>query len=117
MRLRYVDPVVNAPLVTTGAKSGQPRQVQVTYFHDGPDPILIASNYAGPKHPQRSYNLKANPECQFGGEHFVATEVTGPTEYTRLFGLAEKVYTGYADYRAKTASIGRQVPIFRLKPR
>jgi deazaflavin-dependent oxidoreductase (nitroreductase family) len=114
---RGLGPVVNAPLITTGAKSGQPRQVQLTYFHDGPDPILIASNYAGPKHPQWSYNLKANPECKFGGEHFVATEVTDPTEYTRLFGLAEKVYAGYADYRAKTASIGRQIPLFRLKPR
>jgi deazaflavin-dependent oxidoreductase (nitroreductase family) len=114
---RGFGPVVNAPLVTTGAKSGQPRQVQVAYFHDGPDPILIASNYAGPKHPQWSYNLKANPECQFGGEHFAATEVTDSTEYTRLFGLAEKVYAGYADYRAKTASIGRLIPIFRLKPR
>jgi deazaflavin-dependent oxidoreductase (nitroreductase family) len=114
---RGFGPVVNAPLVTTGAKSGQPRQVQVAYFHDGPDPILIASNYGGPKHPLWSYNLKANPECQFGGEHFVATEVTDPTEHTRLFGLAEKVYAGYADYRANTARVGRQIPIFRLKPR
>jgi hypothetical protein len=39
--------VVNAPLVTNGAKSGQPREVQLTYFHDGPDPILIASNFGG----------------------------------------------------------------------
>ena len=109
--------IINAPLVSTGAKSGQPRQVQLTYFHDGPDVILLASNYGGTKHPQWSYNLKANPECQFGGEHFAATEVTDSTEYTRLFGLAEKVYAGYADYRAKTASIGRLIPIFRLKPR
>jgi hypothetical protein len=27
------------------------------------------------------------------------------------------VFAGYSDYRAKTASIGRQIPIFRLKPR
>ena len=30
--------VASAPLMTTGAKSGQPREVQLTYFHDGPDP-------------------------------------------------------------------------------
>lgn len=44
--------VPTAPLTTTGAKSGQPREVQLAYFHDGSDPILIASNYGGHKHPQ-----------------------------------------------------------------
>lgn len=88
----------------------------MSYFHDGSDPIVIASNYAGPKHPQWYYNLKAHPECQFGGEHFVATEVTDPDEYTRLYALAEKVFAGYGDYREETAAVGRQIPVFRLKP-
>jgi hypothetical protein len=43
--------------------------------------------------------------------------VTDPDEYTRLYGLAEKVYAGYDDYRDKTAPVGRQIPIFRLSPR
>jgi hypothetical protein len=61
--------------------------------------------------------LKANPECQFGDEIFMATEVADPDEYALLFALAEKVYAGYGDYRAKTASVGRQIPFFRLQPR
>jgi deazaflavin-dependent oxidoreductase (nitroreductase family) len=109
--------VASAPLMTTGAKSGQPREVQLTYFHDGSDPILIASNYGRPKHPQWYYNLRAHPDCEFGGERFVATEVTDSDEYARLYRLAEQVYAGYRDYRAKTAPIGRHIPIFRLKPR
>ena len=109
--------IAGAPLMTTGAKSGRPREVQVAYFHDGPDPILIASNGGGPKHPHWYYNLKAHPECQLGDERFVATEVTDPDEYARLYALAEQVYAGYRDYRAKTAPIGRQIPVFRLKPR
>ena len=60
--------VATAPLTSTGAKSGQPREVQLTYFHDGSDPILIASNYGGTKHPHWYHNLKAHPECEFGGE-------------------------------------------------
>ena len=92
-------------------------QRQLTYFHDGTDPILIASNHGGPKHPQRYYNLKAHPDCQFGDEKFGATEVTDPGEYARLYGLAEDVYAGYSDYRAKTAPIGRHIPMFRLTPR
>ncbi len=67
-----------APLMTTGAKSGQPREHQITYFHDGPDPIVIASNYGGPKHPQWYYNLKAHRACELGDEKFVATEIPTP---------------------------------------
>ena len=83
-----------APLISTGAKSGQPRQTQLTYFHDGPHPILVASNFGGSKHPQWYYNLKANPECQFGDESFAATEVTDPDGYARLYALAECVCAG-----------------------
>ena len=106
--------VVNAPLVTIGAKSGQPREAQLTYFHDGADPILIASNFGGHKHPAWYYNLKANPECRFGGEDFLASEVTDPEEHARLYALAEQVYAGYGDYLAKTAPRGRRTPLFRL---
>jgi deazaflavin-dependent oxidoreductase (nitroreductase family) len=106
--------VTSAPLVSTGAKTGQRREHQLTYFHDGRDPILIASNAGGPKHPQWYHNLKANPQCEFGEEPFIATEVTDPGEYARLFGLAERVYAGYGDYRKKTAAVGRRIPVFRL---
>jgi deazaflavin-dependent oxidoreductase (nitroreductase family) len=109
--------VASAPLMTTGARTGQPREVQLAYFHDGLDPILIASNFGGPKHPQWYYNLKAHPECQFGDEKFLATEVTDHDEHARLYGLAEQVFTGWGDYRLKTEPIGRRIPVFRLKPR
>ncbi len=109
--------IINAPLVSTGAKSGRPRRVQLTYFHDGPDVILIASNFGGIKHPQWYYNLKAHPDCEFGGERFSASQVTDSDEYARLYKLAEHIYAGYGDYRAKTAPVGRQIPVFRLKPR
>jgi deazaflavin-dependent oxidoreductase (nitroreductase family) len=109
--------IINAPLVSTGAKSGQPREVQLTYFHDGPDVILLASNYGGAKHPQWFYNLKAHPECTFGEERFSAAQVTDSDEYARLYKLAEHVYAGYSDYSVKTAPVGRQIPIFRLEPR
>ena len=110
-------PIVNAPLTSTGAKSGQPRTVQLTYFNDGSDVILLASNYGGSKNPQWYHNLKANPDCEFGGERFSAAEVTDPDDCVRLYELAERVYAGYSDYREQTAPAGRQIPIFRLTPR
>ena len=108
--------IINAPLVSTGAKSGQRREVQLTYFHDGADVILTASNYGGSKHPQWYHNLKAHPECQLGDEDFIAAEVTEPDEYERLYALAEHVCINYGDYRVKAAAIGRRIPVFRLKP-
>ena len=114
---RGFGPVVNAQLTTTGAKSGQKRRLFVAYFHDGGDPIVIASNYGGTKHPQWYYNLNAHPECELGGERFLATQVTDPDEYARLFELAQKVFSGYADYQARTAAVGRRIPVFRLKSR
>jgi deazaflavin-dependent oxidoreductase (nitroreductase family) len=108
--------VPTATLKTTGAKSGQPREVQLTYFHDGQDPIVIASNYGGTANPQWARNLVAHPDCELGGEAFRATEISDPAEYARLHDLAEKVYAGYADYKAKTALVGRHIPIFRLTP-
>jgi F420H(2)-dependent quinone reductase len=78
---------------------------------------VTASNYGGPKHPQSYYNLKAHPECELGGEKFLATEVADPDDYARVYGLAEQVYAGWSDYRLKTDPTGRQIPVFRLKPR
>ena len=108
---------VTAPMTSTGAKSGQKRVHQLAYFHNGPDPILIASYAGGPKHPQWYYNLNAHPECQLGDENFIAPEVTDPDDHSLLYALAEQVWAGYGDCRAKTAAIGRHIPIFRLKPR
>ena len=109
--------VPSATLKATGAKSGRVREAQVAYFHDGPDVVVMASNYGGDKHPQWYHNLLAHPECGLGDEAFRADEVTDPDEYARLFGLAEAHYGGFTDYREKTARSGRTIPVFRLTPR
>ncbi len=109
--------VPSATLKSTGAKTGQVRESQIAYFHDGPDVIVVASNYGGDKHPQWYHNLVAHPECELGDEALRATEVTDPDEYARLYGLAERYYAGFADYRTKTARVGRTIPVFRLTPR
>jgi deazaflavin-dependent oxidoreductase (nitroreductase family) len=108
--------VPSATLTTTGAKSGRPREVQLAYFHDGPDAIVLASNYGGDRHPQWYHNLIAHPDCDLGGEPFLAAEVSDPGEYDRLFGIAEAYFGGFSDYREKTARVGRKIPVFRLTP-
>ena len=50
-------------LASTGARSGQRRETPVSYFTDGDDVILMASNYGGARHPSWYHNLLAHPEC------------------------------------------------------
>jgi deazaflavin-dependent oxidoreductase (nitroreductase family) len=107
-------------LTTTGAKSGQPRTATVLYFSDGDDVIVIASSFGRDKHPAWYHNLKAHPDAvlERGGRtgRYRAIEVDDEAERERLFGLADRIYGGYADYRERTARIGRRIPILRLEP-
>lgn len=116
-RVRLVGALPTATLATTGAKSGQRRENPVVYFHDGDDVVLVASSFGRDKHPGWYHNLRAHPEATLNDQPFLATEVTDPDEYERLFGLAVRVYAGYADYRERTAAIGRRIPVLRLTPR
>src|SRR4029450_11580312 len=86
----------SALLTTTGAKTGQPRTNPVFYFHDGPDVIVIASNYGADKHPAWYHNVSANPRVQIapngGGPVLTANAVADPTERKRLWAMADRVY-------------------------
>lgn len=108
-----------ANLTTTGAKSGEPRTATIVYFNDGDDVILIASSFGRDKHPSWYHNLKARPEATLEragrAGRYIAAEVDEEPERQRLFELADLVYPGYADYRERTAAIGRRIPIMRLR--
>lgn len=107
-----------AILTSTGARSGQRRETPVTYFTDGDDVILIASNYGGARHPGWYYNLVAHPECELRiglrGGRFVAQETQG-VERDRLFALAADLYSGYGKYAQRTDGI-RTIRVLRLTP-
>ena len=105
----------SALLETTGAKTGAPRANGVIYFHDGGDPIVIASKLGLAKHPSWFHNLRANPEVRLGGETFRAEVVAGAAERERLWALADRVFPPFANYRARAAATGRTIPIVRLK--
>jgi deazaflavin-dependent oxidoreductase (nitroreductase family) len=113
-RLRLVGPLPTALLTTTGARSGQARENPVLYFHDGDHVVLVASSFGREKHPGWYHNLVAHPRCSLNGLPFDAVEVADPDDYERLFGLAVRLYPGYADYRTRTDAIGRRIPVLRL---
>jgi deazaflavin-dependent oxidoreductase (nitroreductase family) len=108
----------SANLTTRGAKSGQPRTATILYFSDGEDVILVASSFGREKNPAWYYNLRAHPDATLEragrSGRYAATEVDDESERARLFELADRIYSGYADYRVRAGAVGRRIPIMRL---
>jgi deazaflavin-dependent oxidoreductase (nitroreductase family) len=106
-----------ALLETKGAKSGAVRRNVVIYFHDGERVTIVASKLGLPEHPAWFHNLRADPEVTFGGTPMRAAVVADEAERERLWGLADRVFAPYADYRREAAGAGRTIPIVQLTPR
>jgi len=106
-------------VITTGAKSGQPRSVPLVGVPDGDRFILIASNWGQSQHPAWYYNVKAHPEVTVIGRDgppgrlYVAREVTGE-ERARCWARATAVYPGYEGYAARA---GREIPVVVVERR
>jgi deazaflavin-dependent oxidoreductase (nitroreductase family) len=104
-------------LTTTGAKSGQPRQVAVLAFEDGDDLFVIASRGGNPRHPGWYHNLKVNPRATVvwrgREEPRIAHEAVSP-ERERLWQRAMSTYPGFDRYQERTG--GRRVPVMVLNP-
>ncbi|MFM8599382.1 MAG: nitroreductase/quinone reductase family protein [Mycobacterium sp.] len=98
-------------LTTTGRKSGERREIVLTYMRDGDRLYVVASNSGGPKHPAWSLNLLADPSAwvTIKGRQIpvTAAQVTGE-EYDRMW----KVFTSYS--RVFPAYRGRMVRELRM---
>ncbi len=101
-----------------GAKSGTKRTSPLLYLRDGENLVVIASKGGYPKHPGWYHNLMANPDTtiQVGSERRpVHARLADPEERDRLWPEAVKIWSGYADYQAR--SKGREIPMVVLEPR
>jgi len=107
-----------APLLllhTTGAKSGKARVNPMMYLADGEDHVVFASKAGAPTNPDWYHNLVANPRASIEvGEqtlNVVARVAEGETR-ERLWSRQKELYSGFADYEAKTT---RQIPVVILE--
>ncbi|NNJ10337.1 nitroreductase family deazaflavin-dependent oxidoreductase [Chloroflexales bacterium ZM16-3] len=104
-------------LISTGAKSGLPRETPLVYLPDGVRIVLIASNGGQPHHPAWYHNLRANPEARVvvGGRtgSYRAHEAAG-VEREELWRRAVALYHGYHTYQGRTG--GRTIPVMVLEP-
>lgn len=86
-------------LTTTGRRSGEPRQVMVGYFTDGPNLVTLAMNGWADTPPAWWLNLEANPKATVtlsdGPRTVVVRQAEGP-ERDRLVARFEE-FPGWGD--------------------
>jgi len=103
-------------LHTIGAKSGEPRRVEVMYCPDGEDMLVTGSNFARASHPAWTANLLAHPRAFVvvnGRVVHVLARLVPAEEREATWVKLERNWPGYRDYERKA---GRELRIFRLTP-
>ncbi len=104
-------------LTTTGRRSGKARTTPLTFFRDGNDLVVIASNGGSDRSPGWWLNLQHNPRAavEIGNDELAVTARAAPAEQReRLWVEITATYSGYARYQDKTA---RRIPVVLLTPR
>ena len=104
-------------LSSVGAKSGLQREQPLLMIPDGPDLLVIGSNYGRAPHPSWAHNLAANPQCsvQFRGpKRGYRAELLSGSDRDKAWTTAVDFYNGYEAYRRTSAP--REIRVFRLRP-
>jgi deazaflavin-dependent oxidoreductase (nitroreductase family) len=102
-------------LTTTGAKSGQPRTVQLAYHRDGDDLLVVASAMGQEKHPAWRYNLDARPEVWVlvrGEEYPAVATVLSPEEKAAVWDAIAVTIPQMRVYERRT---DREIRVYRLR--
>ena len=103
-------------LDSVGRKSGKKHTHTLLYFRDGERYIVIASNFAGPKHPAWYWNLRDQPHTRLQAGrtrlNVLATEAEG-AERERIWAMAVATYSNYTMYQQNTS---RRIPVIVLIP-
>lgn len=103
-------------LTTTGRRSGRARTTPLTYFRDGADLVVIASNGGADRPPDWWLNLQQGPRAvvEIGTDKLAVTARTASAaERERLWPGITATYSGYAGYQERTT---RQIPVVLLTP-
>ena len=118
-RGRVLGSVVGMPvllLTTTGRRSGKARTTPLTFFRDGTDLVVIASNGGADKAPAWSLNLQQTPHAvvEIGTDKLAVTaRAASEHERERLWVVVTAAYAGYARYQERTT---RRIPVVLLTP-
>jgi deazaflavin-dependent oxidoreductase (nitroreductase family) len=118
-RGRVLGSVVGMPvllLTTTGRRSGKARTTPLTFFRDGTDLVVIASNGGADRPPAWSLNLQQTPLAvvEIETDSFVVrARAASEQERERLWVVITAAYAGYGRYQERTT---RRIPVVLLTP-
>lgn len=104
-------------LHTTGAQTGEPRDIALMYCPDGETMLVTGSNFARHDHPAWTANLLKHPDAAVslhGRRVPVRAALIPAAERESVWRRLEENWPGYREYE-RTA--GRELRIFRLTPR
>lgn len=102
-------------VTTTGRKSGKSRTAPVLYLVDDESLVVIGSNAGNDRTPAWALNLLAHPYADVevrGERRQVRARVAAGSERERLWRAMNDQYSGFDDYRARTA---RDIQLFVLE--
>ncbi len=103
-------------LYTVGRRSGKRYITTLSYYRDGENYLVVASNWGKESHPGWYYNLLGHPETsiQVGSKVMhVRASSAGEQDYQRLWEL---VTTKNQQYIAYQKGLQRRIPIMVLAP-
>jgi deazaflavin-dependent oxidoreductase (nitroreductase family) len=106
-------------LTTTGARSGEPRQVALARFPEADGSWLVVASAAGAaRHPAWYHNIAAHPEdvwVEVAGQRTrVVVEQLDGDERARTWARITTEQPRFEGYQRKT---DRRLPVLRLAPR
>jgi deazaflavin-dependent oxidoreductase (nitroreductase family) len=104
-------------LHTTGARSGEPRHVELMCVRDGDTWLVTGSNFARERHPAWTANLLAHPDAEIdyrGRRIPVRAGLVPESEREAVWATIQEQWPGYRKYEQ---AAGRVLRIFRLERR
>ncbi len=103
-------------LNTTGRKSGKAYNTPISYYRDGNNYLVVASNWGKESHPAWYFNLKHQPRAiiQIGAAKIsVEAHDAEGDDYERLWKLVTGLNSQFVQYQK---GLVRRIPIVILTP-
>ncbi|QAY60538.1 nitroreductase family deazaflavin-dependent oxidoreductase [Microbacterium protaetiae] len=110
--------VPSLTLHTIGARSGEPRAVELMYTPDGGGSAIVAgTNFAGARHPAWTANLIAHPDAEIvvRGRR-LAVHAERIADSAARDAAWVRIEAQWPNYRSYERDSGRTVRLFRLRP-
>lgn len=103
-------------LQTTGRKSGKSYTTPLSFFRDGSNYLIVASNWGKEEHPNWFRNLVQQPRATIQVKDKtipVQARPAGDEDYERLWNLVTRQNSQYVQYQS---GLKRKIPIVVLTP-